>query len=93
MSRLSAALRHRDPYWDMDGAGARRQRLQRRFVRFLTWALILVILAFGTTRLPAIDPEFLVRGDGRPILAGALGAILGSAALLALARIRNVSRS
>lgn len=93
MSRLSAALRRHDPYWDMDGAGARRQRFQRRFVRFLTWVLIVVILAFAATRLPAIDPEYLVRGDGRPILAGALLTILASATLLALARIRNVSRS
>ena len=93
MSRLSAALRRHDPYWDMDGAGARRQRFQRRFVRLLTWTLMLVVLAFAATRLPAIDPDYLVRGDGRPILAGALLTILASAALLALARIRHVSHS
>ena len=93
MSRLAAALRRHDPYWDMDGAGARRQRFQRRFVRFITWTLIVIVLAFAATRLPAIDPEYLVRGDGRPILGGALLLILGSAALLALARVRSVSHT
>jgi hypothetical protein len=77
----------------MDGAGARRQRIQRRFVRLFTWLLIVAVFAFAATRLPAIDPEFLVRGDGRPLLAGSLLAILAAAALLALARIRHVSRS
>ena len=92
MPRLSFANRH-DPYWDMDGAGARRHRNQQRLVRAAVWLLVVLALVFAATRLPAVDPEFLIRGDGRPILAGALLTILGSAALLALARVRHVSRN
>ena len=40
MSRLSIAQRH-DPYWDLDGKGARRSRHQRQFVR---WAFRLVVV-------------------------------------------------
>jgi hypothetical protein len=77
----------------MDGSGARRSRTQARAQRYAIWLAVLVALAVALTRLPAIDPEFLVHGEGRPILAGALLTILGAAALLALARVRHVSRS
>jgi hypothetical protein len=93
VSRLSPTLRRHDPYWDLDGAGARHERTRQRLVRLAIWVAIVAILAIVVTRLPAIDPEFLLRGEGRPILAGALMTILGSAALLALARIRHASRS
>jgi hypothetical protein len=93
VSRLSLALNRHDPYWDMDGAGARRQRLQRRAVRLAIWALILTALAVAATRLPAIDPEFLIHGEGRPILAGSLLTILAAAAHHAHARIRHVRHS
>jgi hypothetical protein len=93
MPRLSIAPRRHDPFWDLDGAGARRQRTQRRLTRYVVWLVVLAALAVVLTRLPAIDPEFLVQGGGRPILAGALLTLLGAAALLALARVRHVSRS
>ncbi|HLO36278.1 MAG TPA: hypothetical protein VK194_09355 [Candidatus Deferrimicrobium sp.] len=92
MSRLSLALHRHDPYWDVDGAGVRRQRTQRRIARTAVWFLVVLALAFVATRLPTVDPEFLIHGDGRPILAAALLTILGAAALLALARVRHVSR-
>ena len=92
MSRLSIAPRRHDPYWDVDGTGAQRLRNKQRFVRIIIWLGIVVVLAFVATQLPSIDPEYLIRGDGRPILAGALLTVLGAAALLALARIRHVSR-
>jgi hypothetical protein len=91
--RLSLAPGRHDPFWDLDGAGVRRQRTQRRLTRYVVWVGVLAILAVVLTRLPAIDPEFLIEGGGRPILAGALLTMLGSAALLALARVRHVSRS
>jgi hypothetical protein len=56
----------------MDGAGARRQRLQRRIVRYATWILVIVALAGAAMNLPAIDPEYLIRGEGRPILGAAV---------------------
>ena len=90
MTRLSLAGR-RDPYWEMDGVGARRQRIRRRIVRFAIWVLILAVVAVASLNLPAIDPEYLVHGDGRPLMAGALLGLLGAAALLALARIRHAA--
>jgi hypothetical protein len=92
VSRLSLAPRHHDPYWDMDGVGARHQRTKRRLVRLAVWVVLIATLAVIATRLPAVDPEYLVHGGGRPILAGALMTLLGAAALLALARVRHVSR-
>ncbi len=90
MSRLPAAPRRHDPYWDMDGAGARRVRTQRRVVRLGIWFLVVVALAVVASQLPAVDPEYLLHGDGRPVMAGALLTLLGSAALLALARMHRV---
>ena len=92
MARMSIAPRRHDPYWDLDGADARHQRTKQRIVKLAAWFVIVVVLAFAATRLPAIDPEYLFFGAGRPILAGALMTLLASAALLALARIRYVSR-
>jgi hypothetical protein len=85
-------LIRRDPYWDMDGTGARRARLRRALVRYTEWLLILAVFTLVALNLPTIDPEYLIRGDGRPILAAALLALLGAAALLALARIRRTSQ-
>lgn len=92
MSRLSLAPRRHDPYWDMDGAGVHRSRTKRRLLRAAIWLAVIVALAFIATRLPSIDPDYLIRGDGRPVLAGAMLAILAAATLLALSRIRHVSR-
>jgi hypothetical protein len=74
----------------MDGKGARRVRSKRRFVQAAVWFLVVLALAAVSTRLPAVDPEYLIAGGGRPILAGALLAMLGAAALLALSRVRHV---
>jgi hypothetical protein len=76
----------------MDGRGARRVRNKRRFAQAAVWFLVVLALAFVSTRLPSVDPEYLIAGDGRPILAGALLTLLGAAALLALSRVRRVSR-
>jgi hypothetical protein len=89
----SLPLIRRDPYWDMDGVGARRARIRKALVRYAAWLLILAAFVLVALNLPAIDPEYLIRGDGRPILAGALLALLGAAALLALARVRRTSQS
>ena len=92
MSRLSLAPRRHDPYWDTDGAGARRVRAKRRFAQAAVWFLVVLALAFAAARLPAIDPEYLIAGGGRPILAGALLSLLGAATLLARSRVRRVGR-
>ncbi len=93
MTRLTQTLRRHDPYWDMDGAGARHERTRQRLVRLATWVAIVAILGIVATRLPTLDPEFLLRGEGRPIFAVALMTILASATLLALVRIRHASRT
>jgi hypothetical protein len=89
----SLPLMRRDPYWDMDGVGARRSRIRKALVRYAAWLLVLAIFVLVALNLPSIDPEYLIRGDGRAILAAALLALLGAAALLALARIRHTSQA
>jgi hypothetical protein len=86
--RLSLAVNRHDPYWDMDGSGARRSRTKRRLRRYVVWVVALAVLAVALTRLPAIDPEYLLTGEGRPILGAALLTLVGAAGLLALARLR-----
>ena len=93
MSRLPLIPRRHDPFWDMDGADVRRQRTRQRAIRLASWLVVMVVLAVVVTRLPSIDPEFLVQGEGRPLLAGAMLTMLAAATLLALARIRFASRS
>ena len=90
MSRLSLAPRH-DPYWDMDGQGARRDRTKRRVLRYVTWMLMLAVAALAGLQLSTIDPDYLLRGDGRPVMAAGLLGLLGAAAILALARIRHAA--
>ena len=92
MPRLSFApnARH-DPFWDMDGRSARRARLRRKFVRYGTLLVGASLIAIAVTRLPAIDPQFLIFGEGRPILFGALIALLGSTILIGLAWVRRGS--
>ena len=92
MSRLSLAPRRHDPYWDTDGAGAQRLRAKRRLVRIAVWFVALLVLAVAVSNLPSIDPAYLVRGEGRPVMAAAMLGLLGSAAILALARIRGTRR-
>jgi hypothetical protein len=90
MPQLTHSADH-DPFWDMDGKGARRARLRRRFVRYAV--LLIAILAVGVlvTRLPTVDPQYLISGEGRPIMAGALLALLGSSILMALAWMRKTT--
>jgi len=92
VSRLPLVPHRHDPYWDIDGSGARRERTKRRLLRYVMWVALLAVLAVALTRLPAIDPEFLLSGDGRPVLGAALLTLVGAAGLLALARVRSLSR-
>jgi hypothetical protein len=86
--RLSRSSRNHDPYWDLDGEGARRSRHQRRFVRWAVAAVTILVIALVATRLPAIDASILTTPAGKPILAGAVLSLLASCILLALARMR-----
>jgi hypothetical protein len=81
-------FRRRDPFWD-DGRGARRARIRRRIGRYLVAAIAIVVIAVVATRLPAIDTEFLINGGGRPIMAGAILALLASTILVGLSRMRR----
>lgn len=92
MPRLSLALNDRhDPFWDMDGKNARRARIRRKFVRYGTLLVGALLIAVAVTRMPAIDPQFLIFGEGRPILFGALVALLGSTIFIGLAWVRRGS--
>lgn len=81
-------FRRRDPFWD-DGRGARRARIRRRIVRSLVVVIAIVLVAVVVTRLPAIDIEFLFNGGGKPIMAGAMLALLASTILVGLSRMRR----
>ncbi|HEY7132667.1 MAG TPA: hypothetical protein VH440_10470 [Candidatus Limnocylindrales bacterium] len=90
MPQLSHSADH-DPFWDLDGKGAKRSRLQRRFVRTAVLLIGLLVAGVLVTKLPTVDPQYLVAGDGRPVLAGAILALLGSAILIGLSRVRGAA--
>jgi hypothetical protein len=81
-------FRRRDPFWD-DGRGARRARIRRRVIKYLVAVIAIILIAVVATRLPAIDTEFLINGDGRPIMAGAILTLLASTVLVGLSRMRS----
>ena len=89
MSQLSRSSRH-DPFWDMDGKGARRLRMRRRFVRSAVALIGVLVLGLVIAQLRTIDPQYLISGEGRPVLAGAVFALLASTILVAVARMRHV---
>ena len=82
--------RRHDPYWDLDGAGCTPPGPSTgssgsRPGSPSCW--------YWLRRDPTaeLDPEYLIHGEGRPVLAAALFGLAGSAAVLALARIRHAS--
>jgi hypothetical protein len=91
LRRLTLSTGRHDPFWDVDGAAVRRSRIQRRLVRYATWLIAIIVLALVAVRLPAIDPEFVINGGGRPILAGTLLVLLAASVVLAVAKFRSSS--
>ena len=89
MPRLTRSSNRHDPFWDMDGAGARRVRTQRTFARSATWLIAILVIAVVATRLTTVDVAFLISGAGRPILGGAILALLAASVLLALGKMRT----
>jgi hypothetical protein len=81
-----------DPFWDLDGAGARRSRRRRQIIRaaiaILIAALAIVLAVTLAARIPEMDPGF-VREAGRPLLAAAVLSLLAAAVLIGLARMRR----
>jgi hypothetical protein len=92
VTRLSRPPNAHDPYWDLDGAGVRRAREHRKSVKRVAMLVGVLLVALVITRLPAIDPSVLTSEAGKPLLAAALLSLLGASVLLALARMRYVSR-
>ena len=90
MTRLFT--RSRDPFWD-DGRGARRHRTLQRITRVLFALTTLMLVALVVTHLPPIDPAMLTKPEARPLLGAAALALLGTAVLVALNRIRRADRS
>ncbi|MEA2518041.1 MAG: hypothetical protein QOF49_121 [Chloroflexota bacterium] len=89
MPRLTRSPDRHDPFWDLDGAGAQRVRKQRRAARYLTWLIAMLVVGLVATRLPSIDAQFLISGAGRPILGGAILALLAASILLAIGKMRT----
>jgi drug/metabolite transporter superfamily protein YnfA len=92
VTRLSHAPQRHDPYWDLDGSSVRKARVQRRAIRRILTLLGIVLIVIVVSHLPAVDPSVLTSPEGRPLLAGALLCLLGVSVMLALARMRYVSR-
>ena len=92
MPQLTRPPGHHDPFWDMDGKGARRSRSDGGSSA-TRCAVAVLAIAVVVTRLPTVDPQYLITGDGRPIMAGALLALLGSSILIALAWMRRTRGS
>jgi preprotein translocase subunit SecY len=92
MPLLSAAPTH-DPFWGLDGKSAQHARLRRRITRFVTLMFVAILaallVALVATRLPTVDPQFVLTGAGRPILVAAILSLLGSTMLLGLSRLRH----
>jgi hypothetical protein len=91
VARLPHLSNDHDPFWDMDGKQARHSRLRRRVVRRALLILVVLIAVAIAARLPAVDATEVITGYGRPILAGAIFAVLGVSVLLGLLRIRIAS--
>ena len=89
MTRLLS--RSPDPFWD-DGRGARRGRTLQKITRALFLITVLSLVALAVTHLPPLDPSILTKPEARPLLGGAALALLGSAILVALNRMRRSDR-
>jgi hypothetical protein len=92
VTHISRTPKTHDPYWDLDGAGVRRDREHRKAIKRIALLVGIVVIALVVTRLPPIDPSVLTSEAGKPFLAAALLALLGASVLLGLARMRYVSR-
>lgn len=88
MSSLSRSDGH-DPFWGMDGKSARRSRFRRKFVRTMVFLIVAIVAVVLVTKLPAIDPSFLMVENGRPLLTGIIFALLATTIVLGLARLRR----
>jgi type VI protein secretion system component VasK len=91
MPRPGRAPGH-DPFWDLDGTGARRSRVRQRIVQLLLALLAVGVLAVIVTHVPAVDAASLTQGSGRPALIGTLLAVVAACALIAVTRFRPTSQ-
>jgi hypothetical protein len=90
-TRLSRP-RERDPYWDLDGFVARRERSQtarlhaiERLVMLLAATLLVLILA----HLPEVNARDLVHGTGQPVLVTSLTADVVACMLVLVHQLRS----
>ncbi len=77
----------RDPYWDLDGRSARRERILRRVLVLIVAILAAALLAMTIGRLTTIDAHALMTGH-RTALIGALLADVAACLLLVAGRLR-----
>jgi hypothetical protein len=84
--------RRRDPWWDLDGRSARRERTNRRVLGFVVVVLAATLLALILARLPAVDVHELVTGPRRTVIVGVLLADVAACLLLVAGRMREAVR-
>ncbi|HEY3522894.1 MAG TPA: hypothetical protein VGK63_04265 [Candidatus Limnocylindrales bacterium] len=78
----------RDPFWDLDGRSARRERVLRRMLVVVVAALAATLLAMILGRLTSVDAHALMTGY-RTALIGALLADVAACLLLVVGRLRE----
>lgn len=72
--RLSFRPGRRDPYWDLDGRAARKERRHRRLVAFTVVVLAAAILALVMLRLESLDMTRLLSGPQIGVVVTSLAA-------------------
>jgi hypothetical protein len=83
-----------DPYYDLDGAAAQRERSEhtrRRVLWRVVVGLAAVLLVLILARLPSVDSSTLVRGYGQPFLFGSLVVIAVACVLIFASSRRRAS--
>lgn len=79
----------RDPFWDVQGQGARRTRMRRRIVTAMVVALSATILVLILERLLTVDAGQILVGPGRPLVFSALVADTLACALIFANELRH----
>ena len=94
MGRIGPREQQDNSFGELEGAAARRERIEqarRRILGRVVALLSAVLLAMILLHLPDVDAGSLVRGPGRNVLLASLGADAAACVLIFVARIRSRS--
>ncbi len=86
---MNTIARRRDPFWDMDGRSARRERTLRRLLLIVVALLATALLAMILARLPTVDVRELIVGPQRSVVVGALLADVAACLMIVAGRLRQ----